>query len=86
MYAAWLHFITVPVGGLSEPGEWVLAERWRGVERPLPPDAPVLHVLAAWGDARHEVHSFFNSFLLLLFFMPCCLIIVILLQMKPEYL
>ncbi|XP_026318017.1 ras association domain-containing protein 10 [Hyposmocoma kahamanoa] len=43
------------VGGLSEHGEWVLAERWRGVERPLPPDAPVLHVLAAWGDARHEV-------------------------------
>ncbi|KPI98231.1 PREDICTED: ras association domain-containing protein 10 [Papilio xuthus] len=41
--------------GLSEQGEWVLAERWRGVERPLPPDAPVLHVLAAWGDARHEV-------------------------------
>ncbi|CAH2055680.1 unnamed protein product, partial [Iphiclides podalirius] len=41
--------------GLSEHGEWVLAERWRGVERPLPPDAPVLHVLAAWGDARHEV-------------------------------
>ncbi|XP_050682857.1 ras association domain-containing protein 10 [Leptidea sinapis] len=40
---------------LSEPGEWVLAERWRGVERPLPPDVPVLHVLAAWGDARHEV-------------------------------
>ncbi|XP_041968861.1 ras association domain-containing protein 10 [Aricia agestis] len=36
-------------------GSWVLAERWRGVERPLPPDAPVLHVLAAWGDARHEV-------------------------------
>ncbi|XP_037303563.1 ras association domain-containing protein 10-like [Manduca sexta] len=42
-------------GGLSEHGEWVLAERWRGVERPLPPDVPVLHVLAAWGDARHEV-------------------------------
>nr|XP_026490339.1 ras association domain-containing protein 10 isoform X2 [Vanessa tameamea] len=42
-------------GGLSDHGEWVLAERWRGVERPLPPDAPVLHVLAAWGDARHEV-------------------------------
>ncbi|XP_068623024.1 coiled-coil domain-containing protein 102A-like [Battus philenor] len=42
-------------GGMSEQGEWVLAERWRGVERPLPPDAPVLHVLAAWGDARHEV-------------------------------
>ncbi|XP_059061073.1 ras association domain-containing protein 10 [Achroia grisella] len=42
-------------GGLSDPGEWVLAERWRGVERPLPPDVPVLHVLAAWGDARHEV-------------------------------
>lgn len=44
-----------PEGGLSDPGEWVLAERWRGVERPLPPDVPVLHVLAAWGDARHEV-------------------------------
>ncbi|XP_034836411.1 ras association domain-containing protein 10-like [Maniola hyperantus] len=42
-------------GEASDPGEWVLAERWRGVERPLPPDAPVLHVLAAWGDARHEV-------------------------------
>ncbi|XP_022823712.1 apoptosis-stimulating of p53 protein 1 [Spodoptera litura] len=42
-------------GGLSDHGEWVLAERWRGVERPLPPDVPVLHVLAAWGDARHEV-------------------------------
>ena len=40
---------------MSEQGEWVLAERWRGVERPLPPDVPVLHVLAAWGDARHEV-------------------------------
>lgn len=42
-------------GSLTDPGEWVLAERWRGVERPLPPDVPVLHVLAAWGDARHEV-------------------------------
>ncbi|XP_053616425.1 ras association domain-containing protein 10 isoform X2 [Plodia interpunctella] len=42
-------------GGLSDHGEWVLAERWRGVERPLPPDVPVLNVLAAWGDARHEV-------------------------------
>ncbi|CAH0718992.1 unnamed protein product, partial [Brenthis ino] len=42
-------------GGSSDNGEWVLAERWRGVERPLPPDVPVLHVLAAWGDARHEV-------------------------------
>ncbi|XP_060806244.1 ras association domain-containing protein 10 [Amyelois transitella] len=42
-------------GGLSDNGEWVLAERWRGVERPLPPDVPVLNVLAAWGDARHEV-------------------------------
>ncbi|GBP17776.1 Ras association domain-containing protein 10 [Eumeta japonica] len=35
--------------------QWVLAERWRGVERPLPQDACVLDVLAAWGDARHEV-------------------------------
>ncbi|XP_049878435.1 ras association domain-containing protein 10 [Pectinophora gossypiella] len=42
-------------GGASDHSEWVLAERWRGVERPLPPDVPVLHVLAAWGDARHEV-------------------------------
>ncbi|XP_063537951.1 apoptosis-stimulating of p53 protein 1 [Cydia strobilella] len=41
--------------GLTEHSEWILAERWRGVERPLPPDAPVLLVLAAWGDARHEV-------------------------------
>ncbi|KAL4713459.1 hypothetical protein ACJJTC_010444, partial [Scirpophaga incertulas] len=40
---------------LGDNEEWVLAERWRGVERPLPPDVPVLHVLAAWGDARHEV-------------------------------
>ncbi|XP_052744539.1 ras association domain-containing protein 10 isoform X1 [Bicyclus anynana] len=42
-------------GSSPGDGEWVLAERWRGVERPLPPDVPVLHVLAAWGDARHEV-------------------------------
>lgn len=46
---------TPEAGDFSEQGEWVLAERWRGVERPLPPDVPVLHVLAAWGDARHEV-------------------------------
>ncbi|XP_037976243.2 ras association domain-containing protein 10 isoform X2 [Plutella xylostella] len=44
-----------PEGGSVVEGEWVLAERWRGVERPLPPDVPVLDVLAAWGDARHEV-------------------------------
>lgn len=43
---------------MSEQGDWVLAERWRGVERPLPPDVPVLHVLAAWGDARHEVSTY----------------------------
>lgn len=44
-------------GGSRCDGEsdWVLAERWRGVERPLPADACVLDVLGAWGDARHEV-------------------------------
>lgn len=53
-------FFVLPAGDLSDQGEWVLAERWRGVERPLPPDVPVLHVLAAWGDARHEVVSLFK--------------------------
>lgn len=52
-----MYVILLTAGSPSEQGEWVLAERWRGVERPLPPDAPVLHVLAAWGDARHEVGS-----------------------------
>ncbi|KAJ2941141.1 hypothetical protein O0L34_g10375 [Tuta absoluta] len=50
-----LHDAPEAGGSLSDHSEWVLAERWRGVERPLPPDVPVLHVLAAWGDARHEV-------------------------------
>lgn len=51
------HYIVIVAGGgrCESGGDWVLAERWRGVERPLPPDAFVLDVLGAWGDARHEV-------------------------------
>lgn len=45
-------------GGRSLEEEWVITERWRSVEQPLAPNATILDIWNAWGDAQSEVcHS-----------------------------
>ncbi|XP_077298569.1 uncharacterized protein LOC143919883 [Arctopsyche grandis] len=42
-------------GGRSLEEEWVITERWRSVEQPLAPNATILDIWNAWGDAQSEI-------------------------------